>query len=238
MRNEKLFEAREQRCWTQAAVAEMIGVSRVAYARWEEQGIIPHPYAINKARAVFKMTPEQLGFRKYPSSSAISRHLTGLSSTGATGATNPGTIPALFKLGVTALTLAQQLYGYTLDELLLSTEQELRRLDTMAQQHPEEKKTRREALAFLIELPLALMSLNSIEEEKFSLHIEEVLPSYVTALPACWRLYFDGGMAEVERVLPTYLAQLSTLAQHPSRYQQLVASYASQAYQLSWLLAL
>ena len=163
MRNEKLIEAREQRCWTQAEVAEMIGVSRVTYARWEEQGVIPHPYAINKAREVFKMTPEQLGFRKYPSSSASSRHLTGISSTGATGATNPGTIPALFKLGVTALTLAQQLYGYTLDELLVSTEQELRRLDMMAQQHPEEKKTRREALAFLIELPLALMSLNSVE---------------------------------------------------------------------------
>src|SRR5260370_16350366 len=96
MRNEKRIEAREQRCWTQAEVAEMIGVSRVAYARWEEQEVIPHPYAINKAREVFKMTPEQLGFRKYPSGSATSRHLTRISSTEATGASNPATLPPLF----------------------------------------------------------------------------------------------------------------------------------------------
>src|SRR5258708_12038139 len=95
MRNEKLFEAREQRCWTQAEVAEMIGVSRVTYARWEEQGVIPHPYAINKAREVFKMTPEQLGFRKYPSRSASSRPPTNDSSTSDPAPTTPHHIPPL-----------------------------------------------------------------------------------------------------------------------------------------------
>jgi tetratricopeptide (TPR) repeat protein len=108
----------------------------------------------------------------------------------------------------------------------------------MTQQHPAKKRTRREALEFLIDFPLALTSLHAIEERNVPLLIEEVLPPYITALPACWRLYFDGGMTEVERVLPTYLSQLSTLAEQPSRYQQLAASSASQAYQLSWLLAL
>lgn len=74
------------------------------------------------------------------------------------------------------------------------------------------KKTRREALEFLIELPLALMGLTAIEKRVASLHIEEVIPSYVTAIPACWRLYFDGNITEVEHVLPSYLNQLSTLA--------------------------
>ncbi len=105
-------------------------------------------------------------------------------------------------------------------------------------QHSEKKRTRREVLAFLIELPLALMGLNVIEDGKAFLHVDEVLPSYVTAIPACWRLYFDGGIAEVEHVLPSYLDRLSTLAQQPARHQKVAASCASQAYQLSWLLAL
>jgi tetratricopeptide (TPR) repeat protein len=108
----------------------------------------------------------------------------------------------------------------------------------MTQQHEGKSTTRREALEFLVGLPLALMSLNSIKSEKSVLLAEEVLPSYVTAIPACWRLYFDGGLATVEQVLPGYLVQLSTLAQQASSYQRLAASAASQAYQLSWLLAL
>lgn len=238
MRNEKLIEAREQRGWTQEVASEKIGVSRVAYARWEEQGITPRLWAINQAREVFKMTPEQLGFRKYASNTSTSRHLIPPSPVRSPEIADASTAPALIRVGVSALTLAQHLYGYTIDELLLYSEQELRRLDAMAQQQPGQKRTRREALEFLVSLPLALMGLNIVENGKDSLHIEEVLPSYVTALPACWRLYFDGGMAEVERVLPNYLTQLSALAQQSSRYQQLAASCASQAYQLSWLLAL
>ena len=65
MRNQRLIEAREQRGWTQEKAAEKIGVSRVSYARWEEQGIIPRLWAMNQASEVFKMSPEQLGFRKY-----------------------------------------------------------------------------------------------------------------------------------------------------------------------------
>lgn len=235
MRNQRLIEAREQRGWTQEIAAEKIGVSRVAYARWEEQGITPRLWAINQASEVFKMSAEQLGFKKYRSDTSESKHLAQFSSIRISDIT---TLPALIKVGVSALTIAQQLYGYSLDELLSSTEQELRRLDMQSQQQPEMKKTRREALEFLIQLPLALMGLTAFEKSVTALHIEEVIPSYVTAIPACWRLYFDGGIAEVEHVLPGYLEQLSTLAQHPSRYQKLAASCASQAYQLCWLLAL
>src|SRR5437588_1801420 len=64
MRNEKLITAREERQWTQEKAAEKIGVSRVTYARWEEKGVIPHLSTISMACEAFKMTPEQLGFRK------------------------------------------------------------------------------------------------------------------------------------------------------------------------------
>ena len=64
MRNEKLVTAREERGWTQEKAAEKIGVSRAAYARWEEKGVIPHLSTIGMASEAFKMTPQQLGFRK------------------------------------------------------------------------------------------------------------------------------------------------------------------------------
>ena len=68
MRNVKLVTAREERGWTQEKAAEKIGVSRVAYARWEEKGVIPHLSTTGMASEAFKMTPEQLGFRKPVSS--------------------------------------------------------------------------------------------------------------------------------------------------------------------------
>ncbi len=64
MRNEKLITAREEREWTQEKAAEKIGVSRVTYARWEEKGVIPHLSTLGMACKAFKMTSEQLGFRK------------------------------------------------------------------------------------------------------------------------------------------------------------------------------
>ena len=238
MRNEKLIAAREQRNWTQEVAAEKVQVSRVAYARWEEQGIIPRLWSINMACEAFGMTPEQLGFRKYPSNTSTSRSLVSMQPAQISGLKDIDTTSHLVKVGVSALSLAQQMHGYTTDELLLSVEQELRRLDTMTQQHSAKNRTRREALEFLIGLPVALMSLNVVEPEKTPLFIEEVLPSYIAAVPACWRLYFDGGIVEVEQVLPDYLTQLSIFAQQESKYQKLAANSASQAYQLSWLLAL
>jgi tetratricopeptide (TPR) repeat protein len=237
MRNEKLIQARDERGWTQEVAAEKIGVSRVAYARWEEQGVLPRPWAINQAREAFKMTSEQLGFRKYASQTITTRSLIATSSVHVPGVTHVGAKVDMFSLVLSALAVVRQMYGCTLDELLLVTEQEMRRLDTLAQEHPGENRSRRETLKFLIALPAALMGLSQ-RETMVSLPSEEVLPSYVTAIPACWQLYFDGGIAEVEQALPDYLSQLSTLAQQPSRYQKIAASSASQAYQLFWLLAL
>lgn len=238
MRNDKLITARVDRGWTQEEAAEKLGMSRVAYARWEEQGIIPRPYGIQRAREIFKMTAEQLGFRKYPSSMPAKRSLTSAPLAHLAEVAETGTPSALIRVGASALSLAQHMNGYTLDELLLSIEQELRRLDAMRQQHPEKDRTRREALEFLVDLPLALLGLNVLGESKTPLLNEEILSPYITAVPACWRLYFDGGIAEVEQALPNFLVHLSTFAQQPSRFQQLAAHAASQAYQLSWLLAL
>ena len=118
MRNEQLIEAREQRGWTQAVAAEKSGVSRVAYARWEEQGVIPRLWAINKARDAFKMTAEQLGFKKYPSTIPTGGLRTPASTLPSAGTARSETTPALVAVGIAALSLAQRLYGYPLEELL------------------------------------------------------------------------------------------------------------------------
>lgn len=65
------------------------------------------------------------------------------------------------------------------------------------------------------------------------LHPEEVLALCATYIPICWQLYFEGGLTEVQQILPGYLTQLSVLAEKPSPYQKQAASLASKAYQLA-----
>ena len=65
-RNTKLLAARSQRHWTQEEAAEKCGVSRVAYARWEEDSVIPRAWALRNACDAFRMSAEQLGFDKQP----------------------------------------------------------------------------------------------------------------------------------------------------------------------------
>src|SRR5437588_2552509 len=124
----------------------------------EEQRSIPRLYEINKASESFKMKPEQLHLRKY-----ASKNLIPTSSAPILVAANVGTKVDMFSIGLSALALAQQMYGCTLDELLFRTEQEMRQLNTMAQEHPEKNISRRETLKFLIALPAALMGLSKME---------------------------------------------------------------------------
>jgi tetratricopeptide (TPR) repeat protein len=70
------------------------------------------------------------------------------------------------------------------------------------------------------------------------LHDEEILAICTTSLPILWRLYFDGQLSEVRRVLPGYLSQLALLVRQPSGYQQRAARVASKAHQLACMLAL
>lgn len=237
MRNEKLIAAREDRGWSQAVAAEKIRVSRVAYARWEEQGLIPRLWAINRAREEFNMSAEQLGFKKYPTSVSASKSLTLAPSKDSAGVTDAGATPVILKVVVSALVIAQHMYGCTLEELLSRADQELRRLDAMTQQHPEQNTSRREALKFLVGLPAVVMGLSAVESTT-SFSTEEALSLYMTAVPASCKLYFDGGLVEVADILPQHISQLTRLVQQSSRYQEMGAGLLSQAHQLGYLLDL
>src|SRR5450631_4433604 len=61
---------------------------------------------------------------------------------------------------------------------------------------------------------------------------------YSTAIPACWSLIYNGGIEHVEKVLPAYLAHLTTLTQQSSQDRKLAAGLTSQGYKLANLLDL
>lgn len=70
------------------------------------------------------------------------------------------------------------------------------------------------------------------------LHDEEVLDICKIEIPIWWRLYFEGHHTEIRQVLPSHLFRLSTLAERPSRYQQLAGNLAAQAHQLAYMLTI
>jgi transcriptional regulator with XRE-family HTH domain len=57
--------ARKQRGWTQAYVAEQVGVSTGAVRRWES-GRLPYPTSIQKLCQLFALNPRELGLFKDP----------------------------------------------------------------------------------------------------------------------------------------------------------------------------
>jgi DNA-binding SARP family transcriptional activator len=100
---------------------------------------------------------------------------------------------------------------------------------------------RREASKKMVSIGATLLTaphLFGLIELGTMLHNEEILSLIAASLPVCWRLYFDGQLSEVQRVLPGYLSQLAILIREPSRYQRQAASCASKAHQLACMLAL
>lgn len=61
-RNQLLRQARQKRCWSQAELAEQVGVSNETVSRWENGVSKPQPYQLKKLCEVFDKTPEELGY--------------------------------------------------------------------------------------------------------------------------------------------------------------------------------
>jgi tetratricopeptide (TPR) repeat protein len=101
---------------------------------------------------------------------------------------------------------------------------------------------RREAGKTMVGIGATLLTaphLLGLMQVGMKLHDEEILSLLAAFIPICWRLYFDGKLSEVQRVLPGYISQLAILARQPSsEYQRKAASLASKAHQLASLLAL
>ncbi|HEU5380331.1 MAG TPA: helix-turn-helix transcriptional regulator [Ktedonobacteraceae bacterium] len=239
MINQKLRAAREKNLWTMADAAAAVGVSEQTWSRWENGARKPHISTLKMLCEAFSATPGELGFGHlvYQSTVEISPTWLGTKPILVTPVTSS---VDMFEIGLMALIMAQQQNHWTVEDLQSHIEQTLRELDAMTIEKPDQGGiSRRQALGFFAGLPIAIMGATQMAPSSASsLTPEEVLPLYASGIPACWRLYFAGGLAEVRRVLPDYITQTVSIVQRSPKYQQVAASLASKAYQLEYLLAL
>jgi DNA-binding SARP family transcriptional activator len=141
----------------------------------------------------------------------------------------------LFNVGMTALILHQQQSHWDINELEHRVTQALDNMIPEIQQH--QRVSRRSILSFIAGMPLALYGFATpARQSSPSLLPEEVIPLYAAGIPACWRLYYEGGQLQLEHVLPHYLSHLTLLTQNPSKLQKSAAGLLSQTYQLMALL--
>src|SRR5450755_1102280 len=66
----------------------------------------------------------------------------------------------------------------------------------------------------------------------------EALALWSAGITSCWHLYMDGGQAELEPMLSTYLTNLSRPTLYPNPDQRIAARLTAQVYQLIALLEL
>jgi tetratricopeptide (TPR) repeat protein len=128
------------------------------------------------------------------------------------------------------------------DTFAYQIEQIKKDLDEMKQVQSENSEngeglSRKKAVALLVSTPSAIFGLIQ-DTNELLLYADEILSLSAANLALCWQLYYEGGFAELNRVLSGYTTQLSALAQKPARQQKLAANLASQAHQLGYLLAL
>src|SRR5690349_17039291 len=65
MKSSPLKTERKLKEWSQAEVAEALGVSIQTVSRWERGQTIPHPYYRGKLSTLFGKTAEELGLVSY-----------------------------------------------------------------------------------------------------------------------------------------------------------------------------
>jgi transcriptional regulator with XRE-family HTH domain len=69
--NQLLRQARQERCWSQAELAERVGVTNETISRWENGVNTPQPEQLKKLCEVFGKTPAELGYPPGPASIKI-----------------------------------------------------------------------------------------------------------------------------------------------------------------------
>jgi transcriptional regulator with XRE-family HTH domain len=228
--NKKLQQARLDRHWSATEAARRIGISRVTYMRWESGEQIPHDSTLVMACSIFKMSPEALGFEiKKPQIQRSSSELVVL-DTGVSYLTlDVGASRSLYGDLQDALMFIWQSHGCSFLDLQTQVAKAMDKLEktTNAPQH-----SRRDMLKFLAGLPISVANLAFTGNSRF-MPVDEVLPLYLTGVPACWKLYYEGDWQKVREVLPSYISQLTSVARSPSKSQKTAASLLSQVHQLA-----
>lgn len=236
-KNALLLSARKSKFWTQEVASEKIGVEVSTYCRWESGEMQPSPTSLGRLCEAFGLPPAALGYRHLVQVPQEQQENARPRAVLALPELLSGQID-LAEMGMLAFALAYHQYGWTSQELHTHMEEARKRIEAMLGQNADhEELTRRQAITLLSGLPIALLGL-TFKDSNLPVFGEELLPLCATSIPACWELYFDGGVAEVERLLPVYRAKLSVLARNLSApYHKQAANFASQVYQLSSMVA-
>lgn len=238
--NEKLEAARMRKRWSVAVASERVGVSVNTFNRWERGLQLPQLGTLDQLCRAFGLSPEELGFgdavmikRRTPSACQKEMNTE---------------VPCQLTVSSVCLTVdlppQGQVHLQPIQQAQITIEQIQRSLDSMSQQQhakgdDKEGKgvSRRQVITTLIGTPAAVFGMAQGMNTTL-LRPEEVLALCAVHIPFAWRLYFEGGLADVEELLPGYLSQLLPLTQQSSPYTKRAANLLSQGYQLASLAAL
>ena len=227
--NEKLQRARLEKRWSVAVASRRVGVSVNTFNRWERGLQIPQLATLDQLVVAFNLSAEELGFGFIVSPpQKTEQHVLRVIERG--GERNE-------VLALSSQVEEERAYAASVSYLLKSSRPARVQSAASAKAEAEaEQHSRRQVIAALIGTPAAIFCARRGDNLSL-LRAEEILTVCTSHIPLCWQLYFEGGRADVEKVLPDYITQLSTLARYPSSYQKRAASLLSQAYQLASLLA-
>jgi transcriptional regulator with XRE-family HTH domain/tetratricopeptide (TPR) repeat protein len=224
--NEKLQRARLEKRWSVMVASRKAGVSTNTFNRWERGLQVPQLTTLNQLMEAFALSADDLGFGFVVSPHQRPEHqLAGVNM-------EEESVP------MSSMFSQETKQGESVSSSLRIAIASS--LPPVVQDIPAQSDTehfsRRQVIAALIGTPAAVFCARPGDTLSL-LRAEEILTVCASHIPLCWQFYFEGGQAEIERVLPNYIAQLSTLTRHSSAYQKRAASLLSQAYQLASLLA-
>jgi transcriptional regulator with XRE-family HTH domain/tetratricopeptide (TPR) repeat protein len=237
--NEKLAAARLQKRWSIAVASEKAGVSINTFNRWERGLQIPQLGTLDQVCKAFDLSPEELGFEQ-----AINDRRRAKSQISGVSTHHQSILqsePLTLQQSATAdssSTIAFQQQTNTLQACMEQARRSLGSMDLTRHKHEhEEGFSRRRAIATLIGAPAAIIGM-APGMNLVQFHPEEVLELCSSNIPLAWKMYFDGGLAEADLHLHSYLPQLTNLTRQISPYQKRAAALASQGNQLASLIAL
>jgi transcriptional regulator with XRE-family HTH domain len=222
--NRKLEAARLNRRWSVEVACKKVGVSVNTFNRWERGLQLPQLETLDLLCKAFGLPPEELGFGNII---AAKRR------------TTEGAIYIRNDETSIKQEAPQEKAQQDDNTFACQVEQIKKNMDEMKQAQNEngEGLSRKKAVALLVSTPSAIFGLIQ-DTNDLLLYSDEILSLSAVNLALCWQLYYEGGFAELNHILPGYTTQLSALAQKPARHQKLAANLASQAHQLNYLLAL
>jgi transcriptional regulator with XRE-family HTH domain/tetratricopeptide (TPR) repeat protein len=232
--NRDLEAARLKKRWSVEVASKKVGVSVNTFNRWERGLQLPHLTTLDRLCNAFEMSSEDLGFANVIRAKRKKKAGEGEPSTNAdteqpvTGKQHP-----MLSVLQDSPSLAVQIrHG------LIPTGDALQVVQGYDPGKVGEEITRRQVLASLISIPTRMLEITQKVKERI-LYADEILSFSAVNLPFCWQLYYEGGFSELRRIFPGYVFSLSALAQQvPACHQMWAANLASQAHQLSYLLAL